>query len=127
MVKKSYNSTEYYAQKFRSFLKGEDKTIFKNLGFSFPDARQYKNTVFFKYLGKINNYVSFEKIKNKDYICLEMILINENEIKREKRKSRFIKIQRSKSGRISDNYFPKIFQNFVLENNKKFYNEECIK
>ena len=56
-----------------------------------------------------------------------MILINSEGVKREKRKSKFINIKRNKSGKISSNYFSRIFQNFVLENNKKFYNERYIK
>ena len=49
MVKNYYNSPEDYAKEFRSFLIGEDKTIFKNLGFSFAHAKQNKNIIFFKF------------------------------------------------------------------------------
>ena len=85
MTQKAYDSLEYLAQTFKAFLKGEkDKSIFKKFGFALPNAKRNGNIVSFKYRKIITNYITFEKRGDKDYVCLEMKLINEGGIERDK-------------------------------------------
>jgi len=120
MSEKTYDSPEYWAQQFRDYIQ-KDPRMFKIYGFSLETAEQHKNMVYFEMFKRINNHVVFESKKEKMFVIHDMKLINGEGIEREQRIERIFDIDRSKTGRISGNYFPKFFNEFIMSNNRNFY------
>ena len=106
----------YIAQKFRDCIaKDLSHVMMRKYGFNLPNAEHHKHTVKFNLLG-VENYITFRTKDNRFYAHLDMILMNGEGIKREKEIDIEMAVKRSKTERISNDYFPQFFGDFVMKN-----------
>ena len=118
MTKKSYESEMYIAQMFRAsyqkFMEGK-------YGGEYP-IKQSRNVVSFP-IGEISSHITFRYRDNEPFLFFEMSLTNGGGVERTKSLERRMDIKRSKTGRISGDYYLKILRDFVMPNIKSFYKE----
>jgi len=120
MSEKSYDSVMYYAQEFRDLLINE-KFMQREYGGIFQ-AKQSSNNVSFR-IGEISSHVKFEYRAEKPYMILEMELVNGGGNQRTETIEKVMKIRRSKTGRISGSYYPKVLSEFIFPNMSRFYDK----
>ena len=127
MGEKSYDSIMYVAQRFRDCLMNEQFMQGKYGGI-FPAKQSGKlgDVVSFE-VAKINSRVTFKYRGKKPHMILEMSLTNGDGNERIKTVETILTIKRSKSGRISNDYYPKVLKDFVMPNMKAFYKEWLLK
>ncbi len=113
MAEKAYNSLEYYAQEFRNFLTHPHGKC----GGGFY-AKHSGNSVYFR-IAEINCWVNFQLENSNLYSVLDLEAVGKGE-----RTFRVkLDIERSKAGRLSRNYYPRFFKEFVIKNLKEFSKE----
>jgi len=119
MGNKSYDSLEYFAQKFRdSYLKFMGETY----GGKYT-ANQSRNNVSFIMEG-ISTHVTFSYEGEKPLISLEMSMKNGKGNEQTKTIERIMDIKRSKAGRISEDYYPELLNRVIIPNIKDFYKQQ---
>lgn len=118
MTKKSYDSEMYIAQMFKASYQ---RFMGREYGGEYP-IKQSGNVVSFP-IGKISSHITFEYRGKEPFMFFEMNLTNGGGIERTKILESRMDIKRSKTGRISDDYYPKVLKDFVMPNVRAFYNE----
>ncbi len=101
MTTKGYNSPEYFAQQFKAFLRGEGNSSRKTGGV-WP-AEQHGDSVNFS-MKKKKYLIKFEGLEPHLFAHLEELTEGEYIHRRTLR----LNPERSKTGRLSGNYFEKV-------------------
>lgn len=118
MTKKSYDSEMYIAQGFKAsyqrFMRGK-------YGGEYP-IKQSGNVVSFP-IGKISSHITFKYVGEEPFMFFEMSLTNGGGRERTKILEGRMDIKKSKTGRISGDYYPKILRDFIMPNIRSFYKE----